>query len=272
MLSYGDDQEHCLKKVVLSAPERNKKRYISEEGVFSEDNRFGPLKYAEKGFDDPKSFSLIKSNPIPREDLNIKVIEEIKKELSDSFVIGKKFEITDKDGEKYRAEYHRNNDPSIIFPAIVDEINVYKDEKKVAYLLAKYYTEDGLKQAEYDGKPISRDIVERFLNKATIDYIRVEDDYKGKGIGTLLYLNMAQMLNENKIEFRSSTLISGSAKAVWEKIDKLVGKKNIRKENWDDGVVYFLKPPKNQNYYDYNNLENQFKKKSSNKKNKKNNL
>ena len=57
-----------------------------------------------------------------------------------------------------------------------------------------------------------------FNDTATIDYSKLHDDYLG--IGTQMYLKMAEHYHSKNIVFRSSSAQSPSAKALWEKIKR----------------------------------------------------
>lgn len=59
-----------------------------------------------------------------------------------------------------------------------------------------------------------------FNDIATIDYSKLHDDYRGLGIGTQMYLKMAEHYHSKNIAFRSSSAQSPSAKALWEKIKR----------------------------------------------------
>ena len=271
MLLCEDGQEHFLKKVVLHEPKNqrvNDERYISENGVRSINGFMFKKDFEDQGFEKPER--LILKNSEESLDVDRTIVEKVKESIKDNFILVKEFTLTDKNGDDYQAIYKRNNDPTINFPAIVDEINVYKDGEKVAYLMAKYYSDESVKKAKEMGEKVDSDVIDRFLNKATIDYIRVEDgckskeNYQGRGLATLMYLNMAQLCNENGMSFRSSTIRSDDAKNVWKGMRSLVGNKYVKKDALKNGYgkdeeIYYLTPPQNQSFHDYKDTKEYFK-------------
>jgi GNAT superfamily N-acetyltransferase len=60
-----------------------------------------------------------------------------------------------------------------------------------------------------------KDFKERFVNNPQVDYIYVNEDYRNKGFGKLLYLEAGKWLSELGLELRASQLQSDSAKVVW---------------------------------------------------------
>ncbi len=264
VLLYGDNKEHFIKKVV-SFPSKNQRvnneRYISENGVRSAGGFFFKQDYEEQGLENPQKLFLKESKKELNVDRNI--VEKVKESIKDNFIPVKEFTLTDKYGESYQAICKRNNDPTINFPAIVDDISVYKNGEKIAYLMSKYYSEASVKKAKEMGEDIDNFVIDRFLNKATIDYVRVEEDYQKRGISTLMYLNIAQIVNENNMTFRSSTIRTDDAKGVWENMKETFGDKHVKKETikngyGDDESVYYLTPPQNQNFHDYKEMKSYF--------------
>jgi len=59
-----------------------------------------------------------------------------------------------------------------------------------------------------------------FNEIATIDYSNISDEFKGRGIGSQMYLRMAEHYANKNMVFRSSSLQSPSAKGLWQKIKK----------------------------------------------------
>lgn len=74
-------------------------------------------------------------------------------------------------------------------------------------------------QLQNNYKKIQREM-KVFNDIATVDYSKMSENYKGNGLGTQMYLKMADHYENKKITFRSSSLQSPSAKGLWEKIKK----------------------------------------------------
>lgn len=72
-------------------------------------------------------------------------------------------------------------------------------------------------QLQDNYKKIQREL-EVFNDIATVDYSKMSDQYKGRGLGTQMYLKIAQHYDNKNIMFRSSSLQSPSAKGLWQRI------------------------------------------------------
>lgn len=66
-------------------------------------------------------------------------------------------------------------------------------------------------------KKIQREL-KVFNDIATVDYSKMSEHYKGRGLGTQMYLKIAQHYDNKNIMFRSSSLQSPSAKGLWQRI------------------------------------------------------
>lgn len=72
-------------------------------------------------------------------------------------------------------------------------------------------------QLEDNYKKIQREL-KVFNDIATVDYSKMSDQYKGRGLGTQMYLKIAQHYDNKNIVFRSSSLQLPSAKGLWQRI------------------------------------------------------
>jgi hypothetical protein len=104
-------------------------------------------------------------------------------------------------------------------------------------------------------KEIKRDL-NIFNEIATIDYSNISDELKGRGIGSQMYLKIAEHYANKNMSFRSSSLQSPSAKGLWQKMKK------------DYPLQIEEVVIDNQNYYllKSNTIENKAKSKRRNKK------
>lgn len=138
----------------------------------------------------------------------------------DFFVVKKEVVALDKYGDKYDIKIVSNADMSIGDDLIVDELFLYKEGKKIGYLKAKYTTPKLKKQHNLNQDKL-------FLNKATIDYSKLEDEHLNRGLGYVMYFHMAQYLTSQKIDFRMSTLVSDPAQRLWKGIER----------HWQESVI-----------------------------------
>jgi hypothetical protein len=74
-------------------------------------------------------------------------------------------------------------------------------------------------QLQDNYKKIQREL-KVFNDIATVDYSKISEQYKGRGLGTQMYFKIAQHYDNKNIMFRSSSLQSPSAKGLWAKIKK----------------------------------------------------
>lgn len=192
------------------------------------------------------------------ENLNSRMIEKAKDVLSNFYNKEKEFYIQTKNGEKLKALIIDNADITLGFPMWLTEIQIFNaKEEKVAYLKAKFLKEDHYNFFKKENKKneLPKNLEDLFLNKATVDYIRVSEDYQNKGIGQLMYLNMAYFLNQKNIKFRSSMLRSENAKQTWNCLIGKMHKKEYSKEVvQNDETVFFLSPSKQ--YLNYRDIKN----------------
>jgi len=102
-----------------------------------------------------------------------------------------------------------------------DEKKAYLKEKEVVFTETNYDIIFNIKKNELKDqlKKIQREL-KMFNDVATIDYSKISDEFKGKGLGTQIYLKMAEHYDNKNIVFRSSSLQSPSAKGLWEKMKK----------------------------------------------------
>lgn len=112
--------------------------------------------------------------------------------------------------------------------SILDKSRYTKEEKQ-QYLSSKNiaYTPDNfdiifklnVKIVKSDLEKLEKEF--KIFNKiATIDYSNVKDDYQGLGIGTQMYLKIAEHYDQKGISFRSSSLQSNKARGLWERIKR----------------------------------------------------
>jgi hypothetical protein len=133
--------------------------------------------------------------------------------LEDFYLIDLDKNVKDKLGNKYRLVIVNNADLTIGEHLKVDELMLFDGDKQIGYLKAKYTTP---KLMELHG-------VEKenfFLNQATIDFSNLDDEYKHKGLGYVMYFHMSQYLTSKGVEFRQSTLCSDEAQRLWNGVNK----------------------------------------------------
>lgn len=66
------------------------------------------------------------------------------------------------------------------------------------------------------------DAFRRFhVDKPLVDFIRVDDELQGRGIGLALYAEGAKWMAEKRMQLRSSSLQSTGAPAAWRKMEAL---------------------------------------------------
>jgi len=159
------------------------------------------------------SFSLVESQ-LP-ECVDKKTVKQLEKKLSDFFNVAVSKSVVDKEGNAYSIKIINNADTSIGSNLIVDELRLYHKDKQIGYLKAKYTQNSIIKKLPPESYSNAL-----FVDKATIDYSTLDDRFKNKGLGYVMYFHMAQHLNSKKIQFRSSTLQSGHAKRLWDGINR----------------------------------------------------
>lgn len=122
-----------------------------------------------------------------------------------------------------------------------DEKMAYLKEKDVVFTENNYDIIFNIKKNELKDqfKKIQRDF-KMFNDVSTIDYSKISDEFKGKGLGTQIYLKMAEHYDSKNIIFRSSALQSPSAKGLWEKMKKEYPSQ-IEEISIDDQNYYKLK-------------------------------
>lgn len=135
--------------------------------------------------------------------------------LKDFYIIKKQELVKDKSNNEYKLIIVENADLSIGEHLYVDELMLFKGQRKIGYLKAKYAPGDKIES--YSVENPKKDL---FYNKATIDYSFLEDEFKNKGLGYVMYFHMAQHLTNKSIDFRQSTLCSESAQKLWLGIEK----------------------------------------------------
>lgn len=186
------------------------------------------------------SFKVVNVEDV-KEKINPETMKIVENIYGSFFIEKKSFTVKDKEGEEYLVKIVENSDSTIGDVLYIDELLIFKNNERIGYLKAKYTTPELLKN--YNG--ISSDA---FNNIASIDYSRLLDNYKGRGLGYVMYFHMAQYLNEKDIEFRQSTLCSPSAQRLWDALDKNCSDL-IEERNWKAGIndfkmVKFLNIPK----------------------------
>lgn len=93
-------------------------------------------------------------------------------------------------------------------------------------------------QLQDNYKKIQREL-KVFNDIATVDYSKISNQYKGRGLGTQMYLKIAQHYDNKNIMFRSSSLQSPSAKGLWQRI-KAEHPNLIKEINIDEQQYYSL--------------------------------
>lgn len=180
------------------------------------------------------NFSLIPSD-ISHLKPNTTIQKKMKDLLADFFNIKVKKEIIDKNGRKYHIKIVNNADDSIGASLIVDTLFLYDGDKRVGYLKAKYTKKDFIKKF-YDDINCSEAKADKlFVDMASVDYSKLENEYQNKGLGYVMYFHMAQHLESEGIKFRSSTIQSPLAQRLWSGINKnwgeYIDQKKTNKKN-----------------------------------------
>lgn len=160
---------------------------------------------------------------------------EIAQEIYGSYckkVLEKK--VTDKFGEEYTLKIIENSDTALSNDLYLNTVLLFKENKVVGYLKSCYTTPE--LSSKYSDKDKSPD----FLNVANVDYSRINDNFKGRGLGYIIYFHMAQFLNQNGIEFRQSTMCSDSATRVWDKMKELWPENIQEKQVFGGNIRKFL--------------------------------
>ncbi|NCQ51613.1 hypothetical protein GW796_06910 [archaeon] len=121
----------------------------------------------------------------------------------------------DKHNNKYNIQIISNTDSTIGEDLYVDELLLFDGNKKIGYLKAKYTTDEYSKLYNVDITSSAK----IFINKATVDYSKLSDEYKNRGLGYVMYFHMAQHLNNKGIQFRQSTICSHAAQLLWDGIN-----------------------------------------------------
>lgn len=125
--------------------------------------------------------------------------------------------IKDKNGDIYTIKIIENADPKVENQFIVDKLLLLKNNRQIGFVNAIYCTPYHLSQIVYDEH--IHGPLERF-NIATINMSRLDESFTNKGLGYVMYYNIAKHLNKKGIEFRSSTLQSDNAIRLWDGISK----------------------------------------------------
>lgn len=143
------------------------------------------------------------------------------KNLLDNFFVQKlETTVKDKNNDIYDLKIFENTDNNLGVDLYLSSVYLFKNKKMVAYLNAAYTT------PELSIKYEDREKTPNMINVARIDYSKVklqnekELGYNQKGLGYLMYFNMAQFLNEKGIELRQSLICSPSATRVWNKMSE----------------------------------------------------
>lgn len=197
---------------VLIEPNENiKKYYMSADGVCS------LSKYAIERFESEYGLKNIEVKESSIQVLESRVApstyEKAYEVLKDFYLINTDKKVEDKLGNKYRLVIISNSDMTIGEHLHVDELMLFDGDKKIGYLKAKYTTDDIMKL-----HGVEKDNF--FLNQATVDYSKLTDEYKNKGLGYIMYFHMSQHLSKKGIEFRQSTLCSDEAQLLWSGINR----------------------------------------------------
>lgn len=136
-------------------------------------------------------------------------------------------------GQDYKIQVNDNMTP--------DEKKAYLKDKGIVYTESNYDIIFNIKKNELKDnfKKIQRDF-KIFNDVATIDFSSISDNFKGKGLGTQIYLKMAEHYENKNMIFRSSSSQSPSAKGLWEKF-KREHPSNIEEITINDQHYYKLK-------------------------------
>lgn len=116
-------------------------------------------------------------------------------------------------GKDYTIQKDKNPTPEHKMEYLKDKgIDHTELNHDIVFNLTKAQLQDNYKKIQRELKV--------FNDIATVDYSKMSEHYKGKGLGIQMYLKIANHYENKKITFRSSSLQSPSAKGLWEKIKK----------------------------------------------------
>lgn len=210
---------------VLLQPAKVGNTYISADGVCS------LSKYAINSLEKKYQLKNIEIKETNAEEVESRINPTTYKKayeiLKDFYVVDLDENVEDKLGNKYRLVIVNNADLTIGENLKVDELMLFDGDKKIGYLKAKYTTPELMRLHGVEKEDV-------FLNQATIDFSNLDDDYKNKGLGYVMYFHMSQYLSCKGIEFRQSTLCSDSAQGLWNGINKNWSK-NIQVRQMNNG-------------------------------------
>lgn len=161
-------------------------------------------------------------------------LNQAKELISDFFNVKASGKIVDKYNKEYSFYIVQNADPSIGDRLVVDQVYLYDGDKQIGYLKAKYTTKDISQKL---GMVEKKDI---FMNTATIDFSRIEEDYWGRGLGYCMYFEMSKHLTSQKIGFRASSIQTESAQGLWNGITNHFSE-YIKNKKVSDKILPFLK-------------------------------
>lgn len=114
-------------------------------------------------------------------------------------------------GKDYTIQKDKNVDPEHKMEYLKEKgIEHTELNHDIVFNLTKTQLQDNYKKIQRELKV--------FNDIATVDYSKMSDQYKGRGLGTQMYLKIAQHYDNKNIMFRSSSLQSPSAKGLWQRI------------------------------------------------------
>lgn len=222
----GDTVDGLKKQLfILIQPGQGRSTFISADGHFSL-SRYA-LEHIEKKYE-IKNIEIKESNIQEVENkINPLTYKKAYEILKDFYVVDIDKVVEDKLGKKYRLAMVSNSDLTIGEHLKVDEIMLFDGEKQIGYLKAKYTTPKLMKLHEVEKENF-------FLNQATIDFSNLDDEYKNKGLGYVMYFHMSQYLSSKGVKFRQSTLCSEEAQQLWNGINKHWNK-NVKSQQIKNG-------------------------------------
>jgi hypothetical protein len=196
---------------ILLQPNHSRNTFISADGMYS------LSKYALEHIE--KKYKLtnieIKESSIKdiENSINPSVYKKAHEILEDFYVVKLDKTVEDKLGKKYRLVMVSNSDLTIGEHLKVDELMLFDGDTQIGYLKAKYTTNKLMELHSVKEDKF-------FLNQATIDFSNLDDEYKHRGLGYVMYFHMSQYLTSKGIKFRQSTLCSEEAQRLWEGVSK----------------------------------------------------
>ena len=108
------------------------------------------------------------------------------------------------------------------------ELSRQQDKMSDAEVMREYDKFEKIAEKKY-GQDF-RDFKKYYVDKPLVDFIRVKDDYRRRGIATILYKKGHEWMKQRGMKLYASGLQSDQARAAWDSYErkKLVGKEKSK--------------------------------------------